>query len=322
MIKNISILVSLFFILNSCSGNDKITLIASSGKVNHILIVIKNSDWDGAVGDALKDIITTPLVGLPQEEYQFSINQIPPKMFNSLFKRTRNIMFVGYDSITNFYSNTNVYASPQTTLTILGKSKEDLIKNINSHKNDLISIFKDNDIAVYQKKITKEHHNLKEIETFNNHGFTLKLPLSYKKVEDTGDFLWYRNDRKGLLNIVAYEIPINSNYKFNIYNIIKIRDSIGKNYIPGQFEDTYMLTEKKFKPVTKNVTISEKKAVETRGLWFIKDDFMGGPFISYAIEDKKNSRLIIIEGFSYSPSSKKRDILFELEAILKTVSIE
>lgn len=323
MIKKISIFAFFLIILNSCVGNDKLTLVASSGRINHILIVIKNSDWEGDVGDALRDIITTPLVGLPQEEYQFSINQIPPQTFSSLFKRNRNIMFVGYDSIANFYTNTNIYASPQTTLTILGKNKEDLIKNINSHKSDLISTFKNNDLAVYQKKITKEHHKVKEIETFNKYGFTLKLPLTYNMVEDNGDFLWYRNDvSKGLLNIIAYEIPILQDYEFNISKIIKIRDSVTKNYIPGQFEGTYMMTEQRFEPITKNVTISGKKAVEVRGLWLVKDDFMGGPFLSYVIEDKKNSRLLIIEGFSYSPSSKKRDMVFELEAILKTVTIE
>ncbi len=323
MIKKISIFAFLIIILNSCVGNDKLTLVESSGRINHILIVIKNSDWEGDVGDALRDIITTPLVGLPQEEYQFSINQIPPQTFSSLFKRNRNIMFVGYDSIANFYTNTNIYASPQTTLTILGKNKKDLIKNINSHKSDLISTFKNNDLAVYQKKITKEHHKVKEIETFNKYGFTLKLPLTYNMVEDNGDFLWYRNDvSKGLLNIIAYEIPILQDYEFNLSKIIKIRDSVAKNYIPGQFEGTYMMTEQRFEPITKNVTISEKKAVEVRGLWLVKDDFMGGPFLSYVIEDKKNSRLLIIEGFSYSPSSKKRDMVFELEAILKTVTIE
>jgi len=49
---------------------------------------------------------------------------------------------------------------------------------------------------------------------------------------------------------------------------------------------------------------------------------MGGPFISYTIEDKENERLIVVEGFSYSPSSKKRDVVFELEAILKTLKLK
>ena len=63
-------------------------------------------------------------------------------------------------------------------------------------------------------------------------------------------------------------------------------------------------------------------AIESRGLWFVENDYMGGPFISYTIEDKANERLIVVEGFSYSPSSKKRDVVFELEAILKTTELK
>ena len=81
-----------------------------------------------------------------------------------------------------------------------------------------------------------------------------------------------------------------------------------------------MLTESQYDPVTKKVNIAGKSAIETRGLWIVKDDFMGGPFLSYTIIDKTNHRILIIEGFSYAPSSKKRDFVFELEAILKTIS--
>jgi hypothetical protein len=92
--------------------------------------------------------------------------------------------------------------------------------------------------------------------------------------------------------------------------------------VPGQFENTYMITEHLYEPIMKKVTIDGKNAIETRGLWIVKNDFMGGPFLSYTFPDKKNNRLIIIEGFSYSPSVKKRDFVFELEAILKTIEIE
>ena len=80
-----------------------------------------------------------------------------------------------------------------------------------------------------------------------------------------------------------------------------------------------MRTEPNFTPVTAQVELDGMTAIESRGLWFVEGDYMGGPFISYTIEDPKNERLIVIEGFSYSPSSKKRDVVFELEAILKTV---
>jgi len=49
---------------------------------------------------------------------------------------------------------------------------------------------------------------------------------------------------------------------------------------------------------------------------------MGGPFLSYTFKDEESGRLIVIEGFSYTPSAKKRDFVFELEAILKTVRFQ
>ena len=319
----ITLLALFLTILYSCAEKDTLIMVESTGRINHVLVVMKNSDWDGKPGDAIRNIITTPLAGLPQEENQFSINHVAPQIFNNLFKRTRNILFVGYDSITNFYVNKNIYANPQITLTILGKNEEELIENINAHKKDLVSIFKNNDLKIYQRKITKDHHNIKNIETFNKHGFDLKIPINYRQVEDNGDFIWYRYEfTKGLLNIVAYEIPLENKDSVQVSDLIKIRDSIGKTNIPGQFENTYLLTEPLFNPIVQELELSGRKAIELRGLWLVKDDFMGGPFISYTFVDKKNNRLIVIEGFSYSPSAKKRDFVFELEAILKTINIE
>jgi hypothetical protein len=42
---------------------------------------------------------------------------------------------------------------------------------------------------------------------------------------------------------------------------------------------------------------------------------MSGPFINYAIIDKENNRVLVLEGFCYSPSKEKRDLMLELEAI-------
>jgi hypothetical protein len=49
---------------------------------------------------------------------------------------------------------------------------------------------------------------------------------------------------------------------------------------------------------------------------------MAGPFISYSVIDKPNNRLVIVEGMTYAPSINKRDYMFELEAILKTLKID
>ncbi|MCP4883695.1 MAG: DUF4837 family protein [Flavobacteriales bacterium] len=322
MLKRIAFTILSLVLLISCGKSDTVTLVSSTGRINHVLIVMNDEDWQGKVGDELKKIIGEPVKGLPQEENQFSINQVDPYTFNSLFKRNRNILFVGLDQEENFYTNKNVHASPQTTLTILSKDKEALIENIRSHATEIVDIFKKNDLALYQKKVTKDFHDPATIETLNNLDISMKIPFDYKMVEDSGQFLWYRNTfERGLLNIIAYEVPV-FDESYTKESLLSFRDSIGKSYIPGQFENTYMRTEPQFTPIYKEVEFNNVKALESRGLWFVEGDFMGGPFISYTIEDKENERLIVVEGFSYSPSSKKRDVVFELEAILKTIKLK
>jgi hypothetical protein len=49
---------------------------------------------------------------------------------------------------------------------------------------------------------------------------------------------------------------------------------------------------------------------------------MSGPFLNYAIEDKVNSRYIIVEGYVFAPSIAKRDYVFELESIIKSIAIK
>jgi hypothetical protein len=49
---------------------------------------------------------------------------------------------------------------------------------------------------------------------------------------------------------------------------------------------------------------------------------MTGPFINYSIVDEVYNRILVIEGFCYSPSNQERDLMLELEAIIKSVRIE
>jgi hypothetical protein len=316
-------LVLLFAALVSCYKSDKITLVDSTGRINNILIVMNNEDWDGRVGDSLRQIIAQPLPGLPQEEFPFTVNQVDPITFNSLFKRNRNILFIGVDTLKHFYSNTNLYAYPQLTLTILGRDKDELIENMMSHSQELISTFKENDLKLYQSRVTKDARNPKEINTFNNLGLQFSIPTAYRMVEDTGDFMWYRSTiTRGLLNLIAYEIPLDDLNQVDEDALVRYRDSIGKKYVPGQFDSTYLVTEKTVRPIVREVTIGGKKALESRGLWYVENDYMGGPFLSYTFKDEESGRLIVIEGFSYTPSAKKRDFVFELEAILKTVRFQ
>jgi len=48
---------------------------------------------------------------------------------------------------------------------------------------------------------------------------------------------------------------------------------------------------------------------------------MAGPFLNYAVRDTINKRYLIIEGFTFAPAERKRNLQFELESIIQSVRI-
>ena len=152
----------------------------------------------------------------------------------------------------------------------------------------------------------------------------MRIPSAYRIAKKSKDFYWIRKDLKdGSTNIIVYEVPLSmiSADSTAVGDIIKIRDSIGGGLMPvedgGQFQ-----TEKAYAPYIFTSEIDGKFAYETKGTWDVKDQFMAGPFLNYAIIDTQKNTYLIIEGFSYAPRVRKRDLQFELESILRSAKVE
>jgi hypothetical protein len=106
-----------------------------------------------------------------------------------------------------------------------------------------------------------------------------------------------------------------------VSNIIRIRDSVGALYVHGKEPNTDMITEEAYSPYFFKIKLDGKLTYEMKGTWELRNDFMSGPFINYAILDEENDRVLFLEGFCYSPSKEKRDLMHQLESIIKSVSI-
>ena len=91
-----------------------------------------------------------------------------------------------------------------------------------------------------------------------------------------------------------------------------------KKNIPGAKPHMWMQTNHDF-VWTKNISVNGQYAMEARGLWEMKGDAMGGPFVSHSRIDKKNGRVIVVEGFVYAPEKMKRTMIRRLEAALYTL---
>lgn len=317
------VVLLMFLSCNNSGQQNKRILRASNGSINYMLIIMKNSDWQGDLGDELRKIIAEPVLGLPQPESQFDVSQAPLESFGSMFRSTRSVLIVGLGDKDTVTVAKDVYATPQTIITVTGTDDEALKELIQKNGYGILKTFKDADIKSVQRDLLKESHPVDQIKTFAEKGYSMKIPKTYRVVEDDGDFVWYRFHLHGgnSMELISYTLPITSDDDRNGNNIVAARAYIGEKYIPGEIEGSYMITEEAYTPHIFEVELDGKKTYETRGKWEVKNMYMAGPFLSYTVVDEANDRLVVVEGFTYAPAINKRDYMFELEAILKTLKI-
>jgi len=325
MKKSITVLC-LSYLLISCMDNT-VVLPRSVGAFNKVTVVAKGSLWAGDVGDQIRNSFGELMVGLPQPEKTLSVGHVAPNGFTSMMRSNRNVLVIELSDKTSYVKTTNKYANPQTLIYLSAKDKMGLLSSLKEHMSEIIQTFKESDIKVLQRSFYNKRVNDSMYKTLKKLSISLTIPEEFKTVDDTGDFLWLRQHLKsgiargaGNNNILVYSMPLNDQ-TMSSNNIISMRDQIGEKYIPGSKQGMYMITEAAYTPRTTKIEILGNDAFETRGKWEVKNDFMAGPFLNYAIIDKKNNRLLVVEGFTYAPSVNKREFLFELEAIAKSLKI-
>lgn len=307
--------------LVSCSNKkDKNTI--HTAQINTISVIIDDQLWDGEIGDSIRNKFASPVIGLPQEEPLFTINQFPVKLLEGYKTNNRNIIVIKKESKSRYEIKENEFSNPQNIVYISGKTVKEIIDTIQNNASGIIQKIRLTEIKENQKIF--DSSLLKTIQIRSKFKVNINIPLGYKYVLEKPKFTWLKKEiTSGNTSILIYEIPINNieNHPNSsvVSNIIKMRDSIGSLYIHGTVKNTRMITEEAYAPYFFNTKIDGKTTYETKGTWEMKNDFMSGPFINYCITDIKNNRMLVLEGFCYAPSKEKRDLMFELEAIIKSI---
>ena len=306
----------LFFLLLcfSCSNDNEKLLPNSNGNINNISVVVSNELWDGKVGDLVRQKFARPVYGLPQIEPVFSLRHIPSKIFTGFATKSRTILKIDIDETEGVFNLKNTYAKPQKIIQVTGKTPENIILNINKNITSIYSYLYFSEIQEKQRRISKNLNQTQAIK--KSTGLSLRFPSVYRVAKADSNFVWIRRDiESGSVNLFV------SRYNDkNFRPIVQIRDSISKNHIPGPVENTFMSTDIMYTPNTREINVDGKQILETRGLWEIKGQFMAGPFLNYQFKpDIKKNEYVMLDGFVYSPGSSKREYIFELEAIMRSL---
>jgi hypothetical protein len=226
------------------------------------------------------------------------------------------------EAVGRFEIKKNEFATPQNVFYISGRNTIEITDTIEKYTLEIIRIMRQTEIAENQR--INDTALIKTERIKKKFKIALNIPKGYNSVLTRKKFIWFKKEiTGGSTSVLIYQIPIknieNHPNSSVINNIIKMRDSIGSLYIHGTERHSKMITEQAYSPYFFNTKLDGRITYETKGTWEMKNDFMSGPFINYCITDYKNQRMLVLEGFCYAPSKKKRDLMFELEAIIKSV---
>jgi hypothetical protein len=314
------LLTAAFFL--SCNPKKDTSTEKTTGEINTISVLIDDQLWKGEIGDSVRNKFASSVIGLPQEEPQFTINQYPIKFLEGYVVNSRNSIVIKKEAISRFEIKKNEFASPQNIFYVSGRNTIEIIDTIEKHSPEIIRIMRQTEIAENQR--INDTALIKTERIKKKFKIALNIPKGYNSVLTRKKFIWFKKEiTGGSTSLLIYQVPIKNikNYRNSnvMNNIIRMRDSIGSLYIHGTERYSKMITEQAYSPYFFYTKLEGRTAYETKGTWEMKNDFMSGPFINYCITDYKNRRMLVLEGFCYAPSKKKRDLMFELEAIIKSV---
>ena len=309
------------FVVASCGLKGNHT---SSGRAYELLVVVDHGVWDRAAGRALHDALDADMPGLPQSEPSFRIMYTSPKDYDSTLKLIRNIIIVDIQDIytkASFKYAKDVYANPQMILTIQAPNEEEFEKFVEENKKTIVDFFTRAEMNRQITFLEGKHSNFisQKVDSLFGCDIWVDAELANSKTGD--DFFWAStNTGTADRNFVMYSYPYTDKDTFTKEYFVHKRDSVMKANIPGFKEGVYMSTDSLLTDV-RPINVQNSYTMEARGLWRMKGDFMGGPFVSHMRLDPVNQRIIVVEAFIYSPDKLKRNLMRQMEASLYTLRV-
>ena len=318
--KRLAILLAALAMFAGCK-NTKALLPNVSGKAGEVIVVIEKADWEGNLGNGVRELLACDCPYLAQKEPLYTLVNVAPGGFGDLLKIHRNIVFFtinpGVDSTGVFYRH-DVWASPQCLVQVSARNSEEAAGYIESDGKNIVSFIEqaERDRVIrnsirYEERIIAE----KVGETF---GGSPHFPMGYNIKKLTPDFAWIADEKQYTIQgVLIYRYPATGDEnELTLDRIIAKRNESLKVNVPGMFENTWMTTGVYMPPQIEFLRYRGRSFAQVRGLWEVENDFMGGPFVSHSFYSPDGEYVIVAEAFVYAPKYDKRQYLRQVESIL------
>ena len=310
----------IFLLLTSCglTGKNR-KKPASTGQPYEIVL-------EGDTDSIVTRILTEDVPALPQPEPLCKLIQVKKGKTKGsyLLVRTRIIVNItDKDFAVKLSHDEN--AAPQNIIRINAHSVQQLRERLNGEK--LRQIVDEAELKHLAEMISnnpsKQNKEMQE-EVKKTFGLDMKIPVSMNASKKAKNFIWISNNAStGMQNLLVMKVKSeerragkekseerragkekseerrmkNSNaFHVNVNDKAQI-DSILRTNMPGETDSMYMTI-----PV-----------LLERGLWEMKGDAMGGPYVMHRIHN------LYVIGFVYAPEMKKKILIKQLEAAISTI---
>ena len=312
-----------FLLLTSCglTGKNR-KKPASTGQPYEIVL-------EGDTDSIVTRILTEDVPALPQPEPLCKLIQVKKGKTKGsyLLVRTRIIVNItDKDFAVKLSHDEN--AAPQNIIRINAHSVQQLRERLNGEK--LRQIVDEAELKHLAEMISnnpsKQNKEMQE-EVKKTFGLDMKIPVSMNASKKAKDFIWISNNAStGMQNLLVMKVKSeerragkvkseerrmkNSN-AFHV-NDKALIDSILRTNMPGETDSMYMVIPQ----------LSE------RGLWEMKGDAMGGPYVMHCIHKQQTAKQLssrqqgynlYIIAFVYAPEMKKKILIKQLEAAISTI---
>lgn len=305
----------------------EIRLPESKGQPAELLVVAPAKMLQGEFADTLNTVVDCDAPGLGSTERIFRTMTIGAKGFGDMYKMMHSQLILEIDPAqkkTVMGTAHDVYARPQLQVLVKGSNEEAIADYLSENRERIQRIFLDFQLDRYAQFLETKYSK-KASDEMKRLGYDIRIPSDIASAKTGKDFLWASSNRGGDrdINFVFYTYPWNGESITDTALFVAKRDSVLKANIPGSQPNQWVTTTRGElgTPVlwSSNRNIAGKEQFEVRGLWEMKNGFMGGPFVSLVSIDSVARKVVVTESFVFSPNSSKRDLLRSVEAGLRTL---
>lgn len=299
---------------------------ASVQSAPYELLVVANKEWlQTTAGKSLMDVVQSDIEGLPQSEPSFRPTKINPANFDGVFKMYGNIVIAeigGKHKQAEMRISRNLYCRPQLIVFLTAPNDQTFTELVNQRRKQILDMFNEQEFERERNVLKKTHSGIVSQQAQRQFGIDIHAPADIDQVKAGKDFFWASASKQDFrLNICIYTLPLR---ELTLEDFVAARDSVMKINIPGGHDNQWMETDSRtvsytIRPQSTQSQSRTSGVMVVRGLWDMRNDAMGGPFVSYIQADEQNQRLLVTEGFVFAPDEKKRPLIRELEAALQTV---